>query len=168
MQAFATIRERSEKAEALFSILAHFEPTAIPFQLIRDGSSQYQSFLTKPYTYDHDARYLIDGYLKYQSTTNISMRRNRHPARRLTHSQGVGRSRQSFGEKNRIMRRSISQSTMQMQEKPWPKPVDRVHRLAVFPRTKTILTMPFSHYIMQPSLGIQAPIYCGCTILCRK
>lgn len=61
MQAFATIRERFETAEALFNILAYFEPSAIAIQLIRDSSSQYQSFLTKPYTYDRGARYLIDG-----------------------------------------------------------------------------------------------------------
>lgn len=61
MQAFEAIRARSEKAEALFGILAYLDPSSMPIQLIREGSRGYQSFLTNSYTYDRGAHRMIDG-----------------------------------------------------------------------------------------------------------
>lgn len=61
MQAFETIKARSDKAEALFGILAYLQPSAIPLQLIREGSKEYQSFLTSSVTYNRGARRLVNG-----------------------------------------------------------------------------------------------------------
>ena len=52
MQAFETLQHVSDKAEALFSILAYMEPSSIPLSMLREGSKQLRDYLERQHTYD--------------------------------------------------------------------------------------------------------------------
>lgn len=52
MQAFETLQQLSERAEALFMILVYMEPSSIPLSMVREGSKQLQDYLGRQHTYD--------------------------------------------------------------------------------------------------------------------
>jgi len=52
MQAFETLQQVSDRAEALFTILVYMEPSSIPLSMVRQGSKQLQDYLGRQHTYD--------------------------------------------------------------------------------------------------------------------